>query len=247
LASLCILSKLGVSQAQWLVTNESHQRCCLRVFLIDQRDYKDVPLDKLFSPVLAGLLQPDTLAHVARELDIIVADLQQEVHGETDNPNIGDDRDSVSGDLEDADHQDNDGELDPPPSGVGGAADPSDSTNYDDGFSFFDLDNGASGVTSQEDPAGANNEAEVHVWTSGQFWNFVDHTLESLRKECQENSSDNTDYKAAYAACVTHYSRVLHVADLSNSRQCTRWIFSERSTRHARTQKTIKANPGRSQ
>ncbi|KAI9457274.1 hypothetical protein HD554DRAFT_2042382 [Boletus coccyginus] len=165
-SALLLGSGLEIDSSHW--HRFAFLRCYLCIFLINQRDYKDVPLDKLFSSVLAGLLQPDTLAHVTGELDINVADLQQEVHDKTDDPKIVD-----------ADHQDNDGELDP--SSVGGAEDPSNNTNYDDEFSFLNLDNGAS-RTSQEDPDanwipddehnGGNNSAakpEVLVWISGQF------------------------------------------------------------------------------
>lgn len=207
---LRILSKLGISQ--WLITNGLHQRCCLHVFLIDQRDYKDVPLNKLFYPVVTCLLQPDTLEHVIGGLDINVAELQWDVHDETDDLNIGDDQDSFWGDFDDtnqpeqdidmpvdADHEDDDEELDPPD--VGGAGGPSNKADHNDGF-LFSNDYTRAPEASQAHPdanrmlddecdGGVNSEVEVLVWTSGQFWNFIDHTLESLRKSCLKNSSGN--------------------------------------------------------
>lgn len=81
---------------------------------------------------------------------------------------------------------------------------------------------------------GASDDAEVPVWASGQFWNFVDHMLDDLRKECRKNSSDTErtvhDSIRRVVSRLSCHSRVLHLADLLDSRQYTRSIFTERYT-----------------
>lgn len=167
-----------------------------------------MPLDKLFSPVLADLLQADTSARIADELGISVADMQQGVRDDEDELNLGDGQDDLDrNDSEDINRandmptdvnreDDNNGESNPP----GHVGDPCDNNDL---FTFdVDEDPDAYGIADDEGNGG-NNDTEVPVWTSGQFWNFVDHSLDTLRKDCRKNSSDNAEYLTTYAECVT--------------------------------------------
>lgn len=177
-----------------------------------------MPLNGLFSQALVDLLQSSVLEHVAAELELDIANLVQQTHTETGDSDEVDNQDDLDGDFgdvlrgddKDPDHQDDEDEELNFYGGDGPITGDLSNNDDGDGFSFrnlqtgtpagdanveFDPDADAEGIPDDEYDHGDNDTEEI-VWTNGQFWNFVDHRLEAVRKNCCKG---NEDYKDAYA------------------------------------------------
>ncbi|KAG2087602.1 uncharacterized protein F5147DRAFT_781252 [Suillus discolor] len=176
---------IEVDSAHW--NRLAFLRCCLRVFMIGISDYRTVPLKDLYSPCLILSLHTAVRARIGPKLGIDIDSIEHEMLSEEEIP----------------DGQDEGQEMHS--TGTAGSA-VVDNGKPADGTRELEEDSGDNGDADQdyepEDNEGPDttpysralaedDSGKPAVFTSGKFWNFVDTSLENIRKVVKQKAVNN--------------------------------------------------------
>ncbi|KAG1847465.1 hypothetical protein C8R48DRAFT_615562, partial [Suillus tomentosus] len=165
---------------------------CLRVFMIGISDYRTVPLKDLYSPCLIPSLHTAVRARIGPKLGIDIDSIEREMLGEEEIPDGQDKGQEMhstgtagSGVVDNGKPADGTRELEED-SGDNGDADQDYEPEDNEG-----PDTTPYSRALAEDDSGFGDNGKPAIFTLGKFWNFVDTSLENIRKVVKQEAVNN--------------------------------------------------------
>ncbi|OJA16731.1 hypothetical protein AZE42_12852 [Rhizopogon vesiculosus] len=204
---------IEVDAAHW--NRLAFLRRCLRIFMIGISDHKMLSLKALYSPSLISSLHSAVRARIGPKLGIDIDSIEREMYGdEVDHDGVPDGLPVTNEDREM--HN----------TGAAGVADNGDSAETDG----IDENSGGSGDVDQDydpednegvdttalngrplhpDDSGFGDNGKPIIFSAGKFWNFVDISLENVRKIAKEEAATDqggrTGYETAFRQIQVEY------------------------------------------
>ncbi|KAG2134888.1 uncharacterized protein EDB93DRAFT_1254391 [Suillus bovinus] len=179
---------IEVDAAHW--NRVAFLRCCLHVFMIGISDHKTLSLKALYSDSLIPSLHSAIRARIGPQLGIDINSIERELYGdEADHDGIPLDSTSVTNE-----HGETQGTC---------------ATDDNGDFAGTDSLDEHLGRPLHPDNSGFGDNGRPIIFSTGKFWDFVDISLENVRKIAKEEAaadqSGNTGYETAFQQIQVEY------------------------------------------